>query len=189
MADRKTQIIDTAADLVQSKSYSSFSYQDLSDALGIRKASIHHHFKTKEDLGVALAEHFRRQYGTRLEEISRFYENPWDLFEAYLAVTSDIMLSAERICAGGVFQSEHNVVPASVQVLITEMMEAIREWLAGVLAMGREGGVMEYPGTPESHAALIVAALQGALQNARAETPVLYRAVVGQLRAGMRTKS
>jgi TetR/AcrR family transcriptional repressor of nem operon len=97
VADRKTEIIDTAANLVQSRSYSSFSYQDLSDALGIRKASIHHHFKTKEDLGIALAEHFRRQYGTRLGEISRFYDNPWDLFEAYLAITSDIMLTADRI--------------------------------------------------------------------------------------------
>lgn len=189
MADRKTQIIDTAADLVQSRSYSSFSYQDLSDALGIRKASIHHHFKTKEDLGIALAEHFRRQYGTRLEEISRFYDNPWDLFEAYLAITSDIMLTADRICPGGVFQSEYNVVPGSVQVRIGEMMEAIREWLGGILAKGREKGVMEYPGTPESQAALIVAALQGALQNARAESPALYQAIVGQLRMGMRTKS
>ncbi len=189
MADRKTQIIDTAANLVQSRSYSSFSYQDLSDALGIRKASIHHHFKTKEDLGIALAEHFRRQYGTRLEEISRFYENPWDLFEAYLAITSDIMLTADRICAAGVFQAEHNVVPGTVQVRIAEMMEAVREWLGGILAKGREQGVMEYPGTPDAQAALVVAALQGALQNARAETPVLYRAIVGQLRDGMRTKS
>ena len=130
MADRKTQIIDTAANLLQSRSYSSFSYQDLSDALGIRKASIHHHFKTKEDLGIGLAEHFRRQYGTRLEEISRFYENPWDLFEAYLAITSDIMLTADRICAAGVFQAEHNVVPG-IHVVQPDVEEALTRFHEG----------------------------------------------------------
>ena len=73
MADRKTEILDAAADLVQSRSFSAFSYQDLSDILGIRKASIHHHFRTKDDLGVALAEHYREGYKTRLDEITKLY--------------------------------------------------------------------------------------------------------------------
>ena len=52
MLNRKKQIMDTAEELLQKRSFSSFSYQDLSDQIGISKATIHHHFPTKDDLGV-----------------------------------------------------------------------------------------------------------------------------------------
>jgi hypothetical protein len=47
---------------------------------------------------------------------------------------------------------------------------------------------MEYPGTPEAQAALIHAAVQGALQNARAEGPGAFDTVVSQIEEGMRPK-
>ena len=46
-------ILDRAEALIQTRGYSAFSYQDISDTLGIRKASIHYHFPSKTDLGVA----------------------------------------------------------------------------------------------------------------------------------------
>ena len=186
MADRKAEILDAAADLVQSRSFSAFSYQDLSDVLGIRKASIHYHFRTKDDLGVALAEHFREGYKVRLDEITKLYERPWDRLEAYLAMASDIMLSGDKICPAGSLQSGHNVLSEGIRAAVTRMTQYIRGWLAGVLTKGRADGVMDYPGSPEAQAVLIMAALQGSLQNARSEGPQLYRALVGQIRAGMK---
>ena len=56
MTERKTEILDVAEELLLSRGYCAFSYQDIADRLGIRKASLHHHFATKEDLGVALCE-------------------------------------------------------------------------------------------------------------------------------------
>ena len=38
------QILDLAETLIQTRGYSAFSYQDIADSLGIRKASIHYHF-------------------------------------------------------------------------------------------------------------------------------------------------
>ena len=52
--DRKEQILSVAAELLQTRSFSAFSYQDLSDRLGITKAAIHHHFPSKEGLGKRL---------------------------------------------------------------------------------------------------------------------------------------
>ncbi len=71
MVDRKEQILELAAELLQSRSFTSFSYQDLSERLGLSKASIHHHFSTKEELLLALAERYqerqrRRRVGGRL---------------------------------------------------------------------------------------------------------------------------
>ena len=58
MIDRKTQILEVATELVQTRGYSAFSYQNLSDRLGITKASLHHHFASKEKLGIAVAEKY-----------------------------------------------------------------------------------------------------------------------------------
>ena len=188
MPDRKEEIIETAAALLQTRSYSSFSYQDLSDELGIRKASIHHHFRTKEDLGVAVAEHYKETTKARLSEIAGLYDQPWDRFESYLALVAETMLSGDKICPVGAVQSEHNVVPERVRAASNAASQYIRGWLGAVLAKGKKEGGMAFPGTPEGQAAMIVAALQGALQNARAEGPQLYRAVVSQIRAPMKPK-
>jgi hypothetical protein len=61
----------------------------------------------------------------------------------------------------------------------------VQDWLSDTLAAGRREGVMEYPGTPEAQAALIHAAVQGALQNARAEGPGAFDTVVRQIEEGM----
>ncbi len=189
MPDRKREIVEAAADLLQSRSFSSFSYQDISDILEIRKASIHHHFRPKEDLGIALAEYYREWYKARLDEITKLYDQPWDRLEAYLALASDIMLSGGKICPAGAFQPEHNLLPERVRTGINGMMQYVRGWLAGVLTKGRSVGTIEFQGKPEAQAALIMAALQGSLQNARSEGPQLYRAVVGQIRAGMKPRT
>ncbi|HCN1086308.1 TPA: TetR/AcrR family transcriptional regulator, partial [Escherichia coli] len=44
------RITDT---LIQQRGFLGFSYADLEKEIGIRKASIHHHFPRKTDLGIA----------------------------------------------------------------------------------------------------------------------------------------
>lgn len=48
------RILDTAQDLIRHRGYSAFSYADIADRVGIRKASIHYHFAAKEDLVLSL---------------------------------------------------------------------------------------------------------------------------------------
>ncbi|MCA8089277.1 TetR/AcrR family transcriptional regulator, partial [Burkholderia cenocepacia] len=49
-------LVQAGEGLMRSMGYAAFSYADLAETVGIRKASIHHHFPTKEDLGVAIVE-------------------------------------------------------------------------------------------------------------------------------------
>ena len=48
-SDTAEQILDLAETLIQTRGYSAFSYQDIADSLGIRKASIHYHFPSKTE--------------------------------------------------------------------------------------------------------------------------------------------
>ena len=51
MSQRQSEILMLAGEMIQTKGYDSFSYNDLSLRLGIRKASIHHHIPKKQELG------------------------------------------------------------------------------------------------------------------------------------------
>jgi TetR/AcrR family transcriptional regulator, transcriptional repressor for nem operon len=46
----RTALIDLAEHSVRSQGFDRFSYADLTEAIGIRKASIHYHFPTKANL-------------------------------------------------------------------------------------------------------------------------------------------
>ena len=61
IATTREQLLAAAADLLQRVGYASFSFRDLADAVGIRAASVHYHFPTKADLGLALVDWFRAQ--------------------------------------------------------------------------------------------------------------------------------
>ena len=189
MIDRKEQILDVTTELLLSRSFNSFSYKDLSDRLGISKASIHHHFSTKDELGVAVSERLRSTYIQRLKEITQKCKSPWDAFEAYLALVGGFVQSGNKICPPGCVQAEYNVVPEGMQRATSELYHFIHNWLTRVLADGREQGAMSFPGDPKDEAALIHAAIQGAIQNSRAEGPKEFTSVVRQLKASLKEKS
>src|ERR1700753_306193 len=68
-SDTAGQIPDLAETLIQTRGYSAFSYQDIADALGIRKASIHYHFASKTDLGIAVVDRYVARFGAALAAI------------------------------------------------------------------------------------------------------------------------
>jgi TetR/AcrR family transcriptional regulator, transcriptional repressor for nem operon len=54
----KTKLLDAALYVIRAKGYSATRVEDICEAAGLTKGSFFHHFKGKEDLAVAAAEHF-----------------------------------------------------------------------------------------------------------------------------------
>ena len=181
MIDRKEQILDVAEDLLQTRSFSSFSYQDLTDRLDISKATIHHHFATKQALAVALTKRFLENRKARLADIERKSEDPWTRLDAYFHY-GDEVLDKGRICPAGILQAEFNVLPEQVRKGEQQLFSTNIAWLADVLADGRVKGVMSFSGTAKDQAGLVIAAFQGAIQNGRSSGKAQFQAVIRQLR-------
>lgn len=76
MMNRKEQILKLATELVQTRAYNAFSYQDLSEQLGITKASIHYHFPSQEALGQAVAERYSERVIAHLNGIKAKSDDP-----------------------------------------------------------------------------------------------------------------
>lgn len=186
MQDRKDQILELATALIQSRSYSSFSYQDLSERLGISKPAIHHHYPSKESLGVAVAERYHDQVRSMLDNYMRRHDDPWKQFEGYLTMVTEIIKTKERICAAGSLLSECKNVPASMMDETAALIRFVISWIATVIEAGRKQGSMDFPGNASDQALLIFTALQGALQIGRAQGRDQFDKVIRQIRKSLK---
>ena len=68
--EMRDQILVSAQRLVQQRGFNGFSYADIAVEVGIRKASLHHYFPTKTDLGLALIEVYSGRLNSALLNIS-----------------------------------------------------------------------------------------------------------------------
>ncbi len=181
MEDRKTQILDIAEELMLSGSYNSFSYNDISKQLGITKASIHHHFPTKEDLGVAVCGRLHAQMLDYLAGVDASCGTPPEKVEMYTGLHRLFLDKRTRICPFGIMEAEYNVIPQRMRECLKTMYGDMSSWLTGVVREGRQAGTFRYDGEPRDQALLIISALQGSLQISRLEGEDRLSAVAGRL--------
>ncbi len=183
---RKDEILDLGTEMIQTRGYSAFSYQDLSDRLGITKASIHYHFPSKAALGEAVAERYHENVREYLTRCSSTTDDPWKQLAGYITMLEEIMECPDRICAAGSVQAEYNVVPPAMRNEMAELIDFVISWIADVITCGRDEGVMAFAGDPTDEAAMIFSAVQGALQLGRAQGISRFDAVMRQIRHTLR---
>ncbi len=101
MTDRKTQILDAAAELISERGYTQTSVDDVIRQAGLcGKSHFYHHFKSKEELGYAvLNRQFERFAERGLAVLREPMIDPVD--RLYLFIDSVVALQAQRGCRGG----------------------------------------------------------------------------------------
>lgn len=185
MGDRKQQILDTTSEILQTKVFSAFSYQDIADRLGITKAAIHSHYRTKETLGNALLDQYSELTISLHSEAENAGETAWEKFDAYVAALVRIVIDENQVCQVTLLQIEHNVIPESMQKKVSLIYNNETAWLAKILKQGVDEGAMFFPGSPDDQASLIFAAFQGGMMNARAEGKEIFEKIMRQVTKSM----
>jgi len=61
--DARFKLLDAALSVIRAKGYSATSVDELCRAAGVTKGAFFHHFRTKDELGVAAAEHWSDMTG------------------------------------------------------------------------------------------------------------------------------
>jgi TetR/AcrR family transcriptional regulator, transcriptional repressor for nem operon len=178
--DTRTAILDAAEDILQRRSFNSFSYSHISETLGLRKASLHYHFPSKLDLGMALLARYRSRFRQWCHEMEASGRGPCELLEAYIA-GYEACLVRSQVCAGGVLGVEYNTIDGPMQEALQAFYDDHTLWLRALLEWGRREGVLAFSGSAEALAALFSATVQGALQQARTCGGHRFRQAVDQL--------
>lgn len=157
----RAQILRVARQLIQTRSYLGFSFQDLADQVGIRKASLYHHFPTKEALGVEVL----REAGQGFRDWAAKPRAADAALEAYFRMYRQAMKAGAAVCPAGALAPGWDCINEELRQTVRELRSTQVMWLTGVL-----GALVHNAKPPVSAGALaayVFAACQGALLSAR----------------------
>jgi len=186
-SDTRSSLIEVATSEIRRRGYSAFSYADLADAVGIRKPSIHHHFPTKEELGVAIVEAYTDAFAGELDRISARTDDVVKRLRAYAGLYRE-GLAAGKGCLCGVLASEVAVLPRRIQAGVRRFFDLNLRWLEQILRDARAGGALRPATKPQHEAKTILAALQGAtFVSLSLQDPSAFDQVVTGLLKGLGT--
>lgn len=166
-SDTRLSILRIARELIQTRSYLGLSFQDLADKVGIRKASLYHHFPSKEALGVAVLERSTQQFDNWIAK--RTSVPPQQQLSDYIAMFRDTLGAGHRVCPGGAMVAGWDSIEPGLQHAIGHLRERQLAWLSATieqLKLAPASKNAPVP-TPAQLAAQTFALCQGALLTAR----------------------
>jgi len=157
----RAQILRVARDLIQTRSYLGFSFQDIADRVGIRKASLYHHFPSKEALALEVLHEAQRAFEAWSAELRG---TPQEQLAAYVQMYRKALRAGVAMCPGGSFAPGWDCIDDALRQAVRELRGVQIVWLSGVLGALRPAGV---GGSLADAAASVFAVCQGALTTAR----------------------
>ena len=190
-SDTREEILDLAEMLIQTRGYSAFSYQDISDALGIRKASIHYYFPSKTDLGIAVVERYVDRFGRALAEIAaQTSVSSMTMLDHYIGPYLEFGATRDKICLSCALAGEMMVLPEGLRARVDGFFRSHQAWLVEILKRGVARGEFTLEAPPAKTARLVFGALQGALLVKRTTGDASQlRDVIAVLKAQLKRKA
>src|SRR3981189_822311 len=156
MNETAERLMDLAEARIREAGYRGFSFRDLAAEIGIKSASVHHHFPTKAGMAAAVA----RRYGDRFFEVvaRRGDESGDDAIAIYRSAFRSAIERDGRMCLNGMLGAEAGGLPPEV---VEEIEAFFRRCVCDLSS--RIGGT-----DAVARAFHVMAALEGGLILARA---------------------
>ena len=169
--DTKTRILDTAQELIQRRGLNAMSFQDLSDAVGIRKASVHHHFATKNDMVASLLVRYLENFDSAVDRVMSSRVSGLNKLESYCNLFLETLQSGgqDKGCLCGMLMVEMASLDDPSMVLVRQFVRSNGRRIEAMVREGVEDGSIAIRGSVSGTARLLLAALEGSLLVARCE--------------------
>ena len=184
LVDTKTRILDVAQDLIQRLGVNGMSYKDISEVVGIRKASIHTHFPKKDDLLAALLDRYNDRTLGIIDSIIASGESPEIKLRRYFGLYEATICSGQqdKVCL-------YAMVGAELATLNHPLVDRFRNFyrenvarIAVILDEGRQSNDFQFAGDSLDTADLVFSLLEGGMLIARADGGAeKFRSVIEQL--------
>jgi TetR/AcrR family transcriptional repressor of nem operon len=163
------EILRCARSLLIEGGYNGFSYADIAKVVGIRNASIHHHFPSKSDLVRTLVARYREEAEAGIAALERQIADPADQLRAYIGYWEACIADASApFCVCALLASQIPVLPEEVALEVRAHFRALSAWLTSVLERGARQGGLHVTGTAKAEAEGFMASVHGAMLSARA---------------------
>lgn len=112
MSETAERLMDLAEARIRDAGYHGFSFRELAAEIGIKSASVHHHFPTKAGMAAAVT----RRYGARFFEVvaRRPNEKSDDAIAIYRSAFRHAIEKDGRMCLNGILGAEAGGLPSEV---------------------------------------------------------------------------
>jgi TetR/AcrR family transcriptional repressor of nem operon len=176
----KEAILAAARQSAQARGYGGLNFRDLADEVGIKAASIYHHFPSKADLGAAVA---RRYWEDTMGDLDAMLKEASDSVSAlrqYPQIFRKSLESSNRLCLCSFMSAEYDDLPEPVKKEVQAFADVNVAWLSKVLSASGVVG----PKKSEERARAIFAAVAGAQLMARSRSDIgLFDALIESYQA------
>ncbi len=159
-------ILESARSLLQTKGFNAFSYADISENVGIRKASIHYHFPTKKALALALIAGYRQRVASELENVDSKHAAPIARLQALVDLYAG-ELKAGELCLCAMLGSDIEAVPEELREGVVAFYTETVAWIAKTIEAGCEDKSLKCQ-SPEDAAKALMGTMIGLQVVARA---------------------
>lgn len=166
--DTQTALLDSAEMAARRRGIDGFSYADLAEDVGIRKASIHYHFPKKADLTFALIQRYAAAFLERLDEIDRANSIAGAALSAYTDEYRKALQGGEMVCLCVALSTGRDRLADDVLSLLKDFQEQSILWLTELFEDAESDGSITMASKPEQEAAACLALVEGAQLIARA---------------------
>jgi TetR/AcrR family transcriptional repressor of nem operon len=169
--DTKTLILDVAQDLIQRLGVNGMSYQDISEKVGIRKASVHTHFPKKEDLLVALLDRYSDRFLRVVDGILASSDSGEVKLRRYCGLFEATLSSGnqDKACLCAMLGAESETLNNPSAERVRSFYQANHQRLVSLLESGRQDDSLSFPGDIPAMASLIFGLLEGGMLVARVQ--------------------
>lgn len=183
LSTKSDDILACARALIVAGGYNGFSYADIADVVGIRKASIHHHFPTKADLVRTLVARYRAEAEAGMANLELQTPGALEKLRSYVGYWEACIADASApFCVCALLASELPALPEEVGLEVRAHFRSLSAWLTSVIERGARHGELYLANTPRAEAEAFMAGVHGAMLSARAYgDPKMFGFVTGPL--------
>lgn len=164
----KEAILAAARRTAQAHGYGGLNFRELADEVGIKHASIYHHFRSKADLGEAVARRYWEDTKGDLDTLLAEAHDPLDALRQYPQIFRRSLESANKLCLGSFMSAEYDDLPEPVKKEVQTFADVNVAWLGKVLSAARIVPAKK----SEERARAIFAAVAGAQLMARSRSDI-----------------
>lgn len=158
--DTRAAILQHAETLIRTRGYAAFSFADLADHAGIRKASVHHYFPSKEALIDVLLTEYLERFVAALEGVRRVETAAPARLRAYARFFLDGFENGMLpLC--GALSAERAALPAAVQPRINGFFQLHLDWLHRLIEDGMADGSLRPSLNVRATSLLLLSTLEG----------------------------
>lgn len=126
----KEAIIAAGRLSAQAHGYGGLNMRELAAEVGIKAASIYHHFPSKADLAAAIAERYWQDTKAWLEEVADSEGDPKSSLRKYPETFRMSLENGNRLCLGSFLGAEYDDLPEPVRKQVQTFADVNVAWLA-----------------------------------------------------------